>query len=136
MSSTIAEMRNGIAANLANIAGLRTTTTTPDVINPPVAIVQPQTVDYDETFQRGMATYTFVVTVIVGRAAERTAQTNLDLFVAQSGSKSVKAAIESDKTLGGKVFDCRVTTLRSYGSTTINDVLYLAGEFTVLVYAS
>jgi len=136
MSSTIAEMRDGIAANLANIAGLRTTTVTPDLINPPIAIVQPQTVDYDETFQRGMATYSFVVTVIVGRAAERTAQTNLDLFVAQSGNKSVKTAIESDKTLGGKVFDTRVTTLRSYGSTTINDVLYLAGEFTVLVYAS
>lgn len=136
MSATIAEMRTGIAANLSNILGLRTTTTTPDVINPPIAIVQPQSVDYDESFQRGMATYTFVVTVIVGRAAERTAQTNLDLFVAQSGSKSVKAAIESDKTLNGKAFDCRVTTLRSYGSTTINEVLYLAGEFTVLVYAS
>ena len=136
MSATIAQMRAGIATNLATISGLRTTTTTPDVINPPIAIVQPQTVDYDETFQRGMATYTFVVTVIVGRAAERTAQTNLDLFVAQSGSKSVKAAIESDKTLGGNAFDCRVTTLRSYGSTSINDVLYLAGEFTVLVYAS
>ena len=134
--ATIAEIRSGLKTRLATISGLRTTDTVPDVINPPVAIVMPQTVTYDETMRRGLATYTFTVMVIVGRASERSAQTALDSFVAQTGATSVKAAIEGDKTLGGTVFDTRVTTMRSYGSTTQGDVLYLATEFTVLVYAS
>jgi hypothetical protein len=134
--ATIAEIRTGLKTNLATIVGLRTTDIVPDVLNPPVAIVMPQGITYDEAFRRGLATYTFTVMVIVGRASERSAQTTLDQYVAQTGSTSVKAAIEVDKTLGGKAFDTRVTNMRSYGSTTQGDVLYLAAEFTVLVYAS
>jgi hypothetical protein len=82
-----------------------------------------------------MQTYTFSVSVIVGRVDERTAQNKLDGFVSSTGSSSIKLAIERDKTLGGKAFDCRVTEMRNYGQVTIGDVIYLSAEFNILCYA-
>jgi hypothetical protein len=132
--ATIAEIRDGIAANLATIAGLRTTTTIPDNPQPPVAIIQPSSISYDRTLQRGLDEYNFVVTVIVGRASERQAQRLLDLFCAGLGSSSVKTAIESNRTLTGLIQDLRVSAMRNYGTIAIGEVTYLAAEFDLIVY--
>lgn len=129
-------IRTGIANNLAGISGLRTAPELPDNPNPPVALVQLRTVEYDQAFQRGLAVYTFTVTVIVGRAAERIAQRRLNDYCDNTGSSSVKAAIESDKTLGGAAFDVRVVSMDNIGSLQANDAVYLAAEFTVNAYAS
>ena len=132
----ISELRTGLAANLATIAGLRTAATVPDNPNPPIAVILPQGVEYDNTFGRGMNTYTFAVTVIVGRVSERSGQNALDAYVSSTGSSSIKLAIESDKTLNGKAFDLRVTDSRNYGELTVGEVTYLSAEFTVLCYAN
>ena len=132
----ISELRTGLATNLATISGLRTTPTIPDNPNPPIAVILPQGVEYDNTFGRGMNTYTFAVTVIVGRVSERSGQNALDAYVSSTGSASVKLAIESDKTLGGKAFDLRVIDSRNYGELTVGEVTYLSAEFTVLCYAN
>ena len=132
---TISELRSGIATNLATISGLRTSSTVPDNPNPPIALVEPMTVQFDTAMGRSLDQYNFKVTVIVGRASERTSQNSLDAYCSGSGSSSVKGAIESDRTLGGKANDLRVTGLSSYGSITIADVTYLAAEFAVVVYA-
>jgi len=132
----ISELRTGLAANLATITGLRTAATVPDNPNPPIAIILPQGVEYDNTFGRGMNTYTFAVTVIVGRVSERSGQNALDAYVSSTGSASIKLAIELDKTLNGKAFDLRVTDSRNYGELTVGEVTYLSAEFTVLCYAN
>jgi len=132
----ISELRIGLAANLATISGLRTAATVPDNPSPPIAIILPQGVEYDNTFGRGMNTYTFAVTLIVGRVSERTGQNALDAYVSSTGSSSVKLAIESDKTLNGKAFDLRVIDSRNYGELTVGEVTYLSAEFTVLCYAN
>jgi hypothetical protein len=132
--ASIAQIRDGIAANLATISGLRTTTTIPDNPQPPVAIIQPSSISYDRTFQRGLDEYNFVVTLIVGRAAERQAQRLLDLYCDGSGTSSVKTAIESNRTLTGLIQDLRVTAMRNYGTISIGDVIYLAAEFDLVVY--
>ena len=49
--ASISELRAGIKTNLATISGLRVSDFQPDSINPPVAIVFPIGVNYDETFQ-------------------------------------------------------------------------------------
>jgi hypothetical protein len=134
--ASVTDLRTRIATNLATITGLRTSPTLPDNPNPPIALVTPISVSFDDSFKRGMQTYTFVISVIVGRADERTAQNKLDGFVSSTGSSSVKLAVESDKTLGGNAFDCRVTEMRNYGQLTIGDVIYLSAEFTVLCYAN
>lgn len=133
--ASISDLRTGIATNLATITGLRTSSTLPDNPNPPVALVAPTSITFDGAFHKGMQTYTFNVLVIVGRADERTAQNKLDGFVSSTGSSSIKLAIESDKTLGGKAFDTRVSEMRSYGQIPIGEVTYLSAEFTVLCYA-
>lgn len=131
----VSELRDGLKANLATISGLRTTDTVPDNPSPPISVIVPQSVKYDDTFQRGMNTYTFSVLVIVQRSSERTGQNSLDAFVSGTGSKSIKRAVESDKTLGGKAFDVRVTDLRNYGDVTIGEINYFSAEFIVLCYA-
>lgn len=133
--TTLSELRTGIATNLATISGLRTASTVPDQPNPPIAVVIPRTISYDTTYRRGMDTYEFVIIVIVGRVSERTAQTTLDAYCNPSGASSIKAAIESDKTLGGKAFDLRVQEMRNYQSLAVGEVTYLAAEFVVQVIA-
>jgi hypothetical protein len=85
---------------------------------------------------RGLDEFTFKVTLLVGRADVRTAQRSLDAYCSSSGTSSVKSAIESDRTLGGKANDLRVTALSTYGSVTIADTTYLAAEFAVTVYSN
>jgi hypothetical protein len=133
MSITL--IRTRLAANLATISGLRTSAEVPDLPNPPVAIVALTSVSYDRAFADGLTNYTFTVTVIVGRAAEREAQRKLDAYITP-GANSVKNAIESDKTLGGYAYDCRVVSMDSVGSLTISDTTYLAADFTVAVIAN
>jgi hypothetical protein len=134
--AAISDLRSGIATNLATITGLRTAATVPDQINPPVAVVMPDSINYDTAFARsGGDEYDFTVIVIVGRVDERSAQNTLDAYCSGVGSKSIKAAIESNRTLGGKAFDCRVTALRSYTQISIADVTYLSADFAVKVYA-
>jgi hypothetical protein len=132
---SISQIRTALATNLATIPGLRTAAEVPDLPNPPVAIVALNSVSYDRAFAQGMTSYTFVITAIVGRAAEREAQRKLDAYISP-GANSVKNAIESDSTLGGYAYDCRVVSMDSVGSLTISDTTYLAADFTVTVIAN
>ena len=134
--ANVSELRTGIAGNLATVPGLRTAATVPDQINPPIAVVMPTSITYDLAFARsGGDEYDVSVMVIVCRVDERMAQNKLDAYCSGTGVQSIKAAIESNKTLGGKAFDCRVTSLRSYNQISVADVTYLAAEFAVQVYA-
>ena len=133
--ASVSELRDGLKTNLATITGLRTADTVPDNPNPPIAIVLPQSVSYDDAFHRGMNTYTFAIMVLVNRVSERTAQNSLDAYISGTGSYSIKLAVESDKTLGGYAYDVRLTDLRNYGSVTIGEIEYLSAEFVVLCYA-
>ena len=134
--ANINELRDGIAANLATIPGLRVSSTIPDNPNPPIAIVQLNRVQYHQDFKRGMTEYNFAVQVVVGRVDERTAQRNLDAYCSSTGESSIYLAVESDKSLGGKAFSLIVTEMTNYGSVLISDVTYLAAEFNVRVLAS
>jgi hypothetical protein len=132
---SITQIRSALATNLATIPGLRTAAEIPDLPNPPIAIVSLDSVTYDQAYAKGMTTYTFTITVIVGRSAEREAQRKLDAYISP-GTNSVKNAIESNKTLGGYAYDCRVVSMNSVGSVTISDTTYLAADFTVTVIAN
>jgi hypothetical protein len=132
---SISQIRSALATNLATISGLRTAAEIPDLPNPPIAIVSLDSVTYDQAYAKGMTTYNFTITVIVGRSAEREAQRKLDAYISP-GTNSVKNAIESNKTLGGYAYDCRVVSMNSVGSLTISDTTYLAADFTVTVIAN
>lgn len=133
--ASITAIRSGIATNLATISGLRSGPTIPDNVNPPYAIIAPSSVDYHRSFNNGLSTYNFTVTVVVGRVSERTAQNNLDAYCSPTGASSIRVAVESDKTLGGVVYDTIVTGMRNYGSVVIGENTYLAAEFDLTVQA-
>lgn len=131
---SVTAIRDGLAANLSRITSLRTFASLPENPNPPIAVISPSNINYDASMGRGLDTYTFTITVIVGRADGRSAQDKLDLYVASTGSSSIKVAVESDRKLGGACKDLRVTAMNSYGSLPIGEVQYLAAEFDVVVY--
>lgn len=132
----ITEVRTALAAALGTIDGLRTSYFVPDNPNPPMAWIEPSQVNYDSTFGRGMDEYDFDITVVVARQTDvRTAQNLIDAYVDPRSSKSVKSAVELDRTLGGLVQDCRVTGMTSYGQTSFGDATYLAAVFAVKIYS-
>jgi hypothetical protein len=133
--ASITEMRDGLATALGAIRGLRTTTETPETVSPPIAIINVTNVMFDKTFGRGLDEYNFLITLVVGRVGERSAQRLLDSYVSSTGASSVKLAVELDKTLGGICDTLRVTDMRNYGSIVIGEITYLAAEFNVVVYA-
>lgn len=132
---TIKQMRQGIATNLRNnVPGLRVAETIPDLPNPPMAVISLETVNYDQTFQRGMSEYIFTISVLAGRVSERTAQDRLDSFI-DPGSATIKTAIESDRSLGSAVFDVQVTEMSNIGAVNLGETIYLGADFRVNVYA-
>lgn len=131
---SVSDIRNAIASNLSSISGLRTSGDIPDNPSPPIAFVQLDSVLYDQAFQNGLRRFDFGVTVLVGRVSERAAQRKLDAYIS-GGSSSIKAAIESDRTLGGLVADCVVTEMRNIGTVSLDQVIYLAADFAVTVFA-
>lgn len=131
----LSAIRTALAEKIGSIIGLRTAATVPDQVNPPIAVIIPERVTYDEAYARGLVVYTFIVQVVVGKVSERTAQNRLDGFVNPTGATSIKAAIEADKSLGGVVFDSRVTEMTTYTVVQIGDIAYLSCEFRVTVLA-
>lgn len=133
--ANLSDLRLGIANNIAAvIPTLRVADTIPDLPNPPIAVVSVDTVDFNRSMHNGLSEFGFVVTVIVGRASERSAQNSLDA-ICGSGAGSIKAAVEVDKTLGGKAYDTRLVRMNNYGSVSIGEIDYLSADFSVTVFA-
>ena len=132
---SIASIRSGLGDNLATISGLRVAETIPDNPSPPIAIIALGNVVYDGAFHGGLVVYNFTVSVIVGRVAERVAQARLDTYIS-TGTGGIKAAVESDKSLGGAAYDVRVSEMTNVGAVQIGDATYLACDFAVAVYAN
>lgn len=133
--ASITTMRQAIATNLSSISGLRTAALIPEDPKPPIAVVTFDNVNYDTSMGRGLDEYTFRVVVVVGRVNTRGAEQNLDAFMSGSGASSVKAAIESDRSLGGEANDLRVTTGTNLREVVVSEATYLATDFVVTVYA-
>lgn len=131
--TTLAALRAGLAANLSTINGLRAVPYVPDNVEPPMAVVNAPTITYDTAFQRGSDEYTFTVDVYVSAASLRGAQLVLDDYVDPA---AVKAALESDRSLGGAAMTLRVTSMNSYRQEVVGDIPFLAASFSVQVVAA
>lgn len=133
---SISTIRAGLATNLATISGLRVSAEIPDNPSPPMAVIQLTGINYDGAMSKGLTTYNFIVSTIVGRVAEREAQRRLDGYASSTGSQSVKAAIESDKTLSGSAFDVRCSDLTNISAVLLGEATYMMADFVVIVYAN
>ena len=135
MPATVSQAANGLREQLRQIPGLRVVDYLPDQVNPPMAVMSVTDVTFHRAFSGGDPIYQFVVTLIVARASERVAQDRLDAYTSFDGAQSVRAAIESDQTLGGVVATSVVDRAGNIQTVTLADnVNYLAVDFTVIVH--
>lgn len=132
--ATLLELTQGLKDRLSTIAGLRTNAVEPSAPVPPAAWPFLRTGIFDQDFE-GAVTWTFSIYVIVGAASDQHAQNNLMPYLAPSGAKSVRAAIEGDPTLGGVADSTRVTMIESVGSYEIGGARYIGAVLVAEVYA-
>jgi len=135
--ATLTAIRDGLKDNLETISGLTAYEYVPDWIEPPIALVAPlNTLNYDSTMARGSDTYEIPIVVYISRVDAQTAQDGVDAYLASSGATSVKAAIESDPTLGGAAMSVRVISATDYGEYEVTQgTSFLGVTFNIEVIA-
>ena len=130
----IAAIRAGIKTRLATSSTfVQIAATMPDTLSPPCAVVDLQSVSYDQAFGNGLELLTFTITVIAQRFDPAANQALLDGLV--SGSGAVRALIAGDLTLDGSCSTCQLTQMGEYGLISANETDYLGANFTLEVYA-
>jgi hypothetical protein len=114
--ASFSSIRAGLKTNLETISGLTVYDYVPDFLEPPIAIIAPlNTLNYDSTMARGADTYEVPVILYISRIDAETSQDTVDSYLVASGANSIKAAIESDGTLGGAAMSVRVISATDYG---------------------
>lgn len=131
--SLYADIRAGFVANLSSL-GIQSTGYMLASPTPPTIEVFPGTTTYDSTFQRGMDEAIWVVRITVAVSLEEAAQRRLDEYLERTGTDSVKALIEADRTLGGKVKDLRVEEATGHQVAIVDAKQVLSAEWQVRVY--
>jgi hypothetical protein len=124
-------IRTALATRLETISGLRVAPSPRDQVNPPMAVISgPDPLTYGETWDAGHR-LSFTVRVLVSRGSEDAAQDKLDAFMSDDDASSLYAAVEADKSLGGAVASAQVVSADNSGQIEVNNVSYLAVDFTV-----
>lgn len=134
MAAKIADITEGLAAALGTVVGLRSTPYQPEQLNPPLAYPTLNQVRYHGAFAGGDVVSSFTITVITGRYVERTAYTLLDDYISFDGPKSIRAALEQDKTLGGICQTLIVESSLDISSLSQGDAEFLEIRFQVEVH--
>ena len=135
--ASFSSIRAGLKTNLETISGLTVYDYVPDFLEPPIAIIAPlNTLNYDSTMARGADTYEVPVILYISRIDAETSQDTVDSYLVASGANSVKAAIESDPTLGGAAMSVRVISASDYGEYEVTQgTSFLGVTFNVEVIA-
>jgi len=129
----VSNVRDGIKTRLQTISGLRVWDVIPDQVTPPGAVVGQLDFTFDIDNARGVDLANVDVYVIVQRMDARSGQNKLDGYLAGSGSSSIKAAIEGDRTLGGTVNTLRVTRAEA-GTYVQGDVTFLSYRYSLTIW--
>jgi hypothetical protein len=114
--ASLTELREALAANLVSIPGVQQSAYLLSAPTPPAIEIQPDAIEYDLTMRRGTDRWRFIVRAFVGATTDIGAQKRLDRMLASAGVDSVKAAIESDRQLGGVCDDLRAVRCSGYRS--------------------
>lgn len=107
----LSAVMTGLAANLATITGLRVHTY--PVENPTVPCAYPNLpdeIDFDQAAARGSDGINIPVDVLVQSSTSKAGVAALVPYLDGAGAKSIKAAIEADKTLGGACSSLQVVS--------------------------
>lgn len=129
----ISGVREALKTNLRTIPNIRVYDRIPDVVVPPCAVVGQLDFTFDVDNARGLDQASVDVYVIVQRFSEQAGQDKLDLFLAGSGNRSIKTALETDRTLGGLVDTLRVISAES-GTYQTGDQTFLSYRYNLVIW--
>lgn len=113
-TTTITTIREGLATNLSTIPNTQISAYMLVSPLPPVIHIIPAGLEYDRGMHRGLDIITFTVEAFVAMGLDVGAQQRMDRMLSPAGTESVKAAIESDRTLGNTVSDVWVERVGGY----------------------
>jgi len=106
----------------------------PAKITPPTAIIAfPDTIEFDETYGRGMDRITIPVIVVAGNVSVRAARDRIVAYCNGSGAKSVKTAIDDGTYVA---CDTVRVTAAELDIFTMSGVDYISATFEVDVTGS
>jgi hypothetical protein len=130
---TFPQVRAALAATLTAGAGIRATANRFAQINPPMAVVMPQTgtfIRYSTTMD-AETDYMLRVIMLVSEGDSLSGQDLLDVYLSESGASSIYAAVQASPTLGGVVSYAAVIEATAYGLMNFNGIDYLAAHLIV-----
>lgn len=130
---TLANVQAGLADALRTIVGLRVYDFPSDRIEPPAAVLSLPETPYDVTLDGRSDEWTFPLWVLVAKANDKSAYGEMVEYLEAEGAKSIRAAIEADRTLGGACDTAAIVRARPLFAT-VAGTEFLAVEFTLEVY--
>ena len=134
--TTLADIRQGLAANLQALPGVEVYEREGGMVNVPCVVVVTPSIDYHQSFSAaGLCRYDFRLMALVQSADSDQSGIDLDAYADPTSPTSVRVAVESDRTLGGIADDLICTSFRPLSSEEVSGIGYWGGEFTVTVYA-
>lgn len=130
---TLENVMAGVKAALEGIVGLRVYDFPSDRVEPPAAVLSLPETPYDVTLGGRNDQWTFPLWVLVAKANDKSAYKEMVQYLEAEGTKSILAAIEADRTLGGACDTCSIIRARPLFAT-VAGTEFLAVEFTLEVY--
>lgn len=132
---SLATVRDGMAARLGSISGLRVYQTPPEVVQEfPAAVLTHSDpfVSFDQVMGAADVRYFFEVFLLVSSGDAAQALSDLEPYISPTGASSVKAAVDGD--LDGNANWARVTQVISAGRVAYHHVSHWGAVFRVEVY--
>jgi hypothetical protein len=131
------DIGGGIKTRLETITGLRVYAPNglPSSLNDlPAALIMLGPTDYNEAFD-GDSAFNFRIVIVLAKQDQPSTLDKLLDYIETSGTYSVKAAIEADRTLNGKADTCQL--IRNTGLVPVEwgGITYLGTEFELKVWA-
>jgi hypothetical protein len=129
-------IRSGIAKNIAgNVRGMQVNNRVTNNMTPPSCDIRRGPIEYDQALDGGTHRLIMLVRAYLANPTDVSAVNRLESYLAPEGDNSIKAAIESDRTLEGLVADLHVTgATGEQPYTAEGQPLVLGSEWTVEIW--
>lgn len=127
----IDDIMAGLATAIRAIDGLNVHDFPAARVEPPAVVMELPTIE-QIAFQDGAFSVDLAVWLLISKADDRASAKELLPYIAPVGERSIKAAIEADRTLGGVCDSVSVLAIEPTNAT-LAGTEFLAAQFTVEV---
>ncbi len=130
----LASVMDDLGSALGTITELRVFPYWAEHVTPPAAVVTwPDPLNYDQTMARGSDRMEIPVIVLVGKVDARSTRDHMAEYANGTGSKSVKAAVES---FAATAYDVATVQRVEFGVISVAAVELLAATFYIDVFGT